>query len=117
MNSTPISSMLLIVLASFIGSCGMAFLKAGADKLSRNILRIFFNWRLSAGVVLYVISSAFFVMGMKHGELSILYPLVALGYIWALLWARIFFGEELTKSKLAGFALIIAGVIVLKAGG
>ena len=109
--------MLLIVLASFIGSCGMAFLKAGADKLSRNLLHIVLNWRLSVGVLLYVISSAFFVMGMKRGELSILYPLVALGYIWALVWARIFFGEELTKSKLGGFALIIAGVIVLKAGG
>ena len=109
--------MLLIVLASFIGSCGMAFLKAGAYKLSRNLLHIVLNWRLSVGVLLYVISSAFFVMGMKRGELSILYPLVALGYIWALVWARIFFGEELTKSKLGGFALIIAGVIVLKAGG
>ncbi|HLJ49405.1 MAG TPA: EamA family transporter [Bryobacteraceae bacterium] len=116
MSDTPVSSMLLVIFASFIGSCGMAFLKAGANRLAFNVPALVRNWRLTAGVGLYVISSAFFVMGLKRGELSILYPLVSLGYIWALLWSRIFFGELMTKAKYAGFALIIAGVVVLNLG-
>jgi multidrug transporter EmrE-like cation transporter len=116
LTTTPVSSMVLIFVASFIGSCGMAFLKAGANRLALNIAGLLLNWRLAAGVGLYLVSSAFYVLGMKHGELSILYPLVSIGYIWALVWSRIFFGEALTKAKFAGFGLIIVGVIVLNLG-
>lgn len=116
MTTTPVSSMLLVILASFFGSIGMAFLKAGADRLTRSVAGILSNWRLSVGIGLYLASSAFFVMAMKHGELSILYPLVSLGYIWGLLWARMFFNEPLTKNKFAGLGLILAGIVILNLG-
>jgi drug/metabolite transporter (DMT)-like permease len=56
------------------------------------------------------------VFGLKHGELSVLYPIVSLGYIWTLLWSRLFFGEKLTKSKIAGLALILIGVLFVGLG-
>lgn len=113
---TPISSMLLVVVASFFGSFGAVFLKAGANHLTRSVQGLILNWRLTAGVLLYLTSSVFFVMGQKQGELSILYPLVSLSYIWTLLWARIVFGEPLTRSKFGGLALILAGIVFLNLG-
>ncbi len=108
--------MLLVVVASFFGSFGAVFLKAGANNLSRSIQGLLLNWRLCLGVLFYLTSSVFFVMGQKQGELSILYPLVSLGYIWTLLWARVFFHEPLTKAKFGGLALILAGIVCLNLG-
>jgi len=116
MNGTPVSSMILVMTASFFGSFGMAFFKGGANSLTRNLRSILLNWRLAVGIFFYMISSVFFVLGVKHGQLSVLYPLVSLGTIWTLLWARIFFGEPLTRTKFAGVALILAGIVFLNLG-
>ncbi len=113
---TPVSSMALVAVGSFIGSFGAVFLKAGAVRIERNIAALVANWRLMAGIFLFCLSSVFFVLGLKHGELSVLYPIVSLGYIWTLLWSRLFFGEQLTKSKLAGLALILIGVLFVGMG-
>ncbi len=42
--------------------------------------------------------------------------MISLGYIFTLLWSRIFFGEPLTKSKFAGVGLILVGIVFLAAG-
>ena len=113
---TPVESMLLVLFASFIGSFGAVFLKWGAGRISRNLKTIILNWRLAAGVALYLISTVFYLMALKRGELSILFPMVSLGYVWTLLWSKLFFGEPFTHRKFAGLALIFAGLIVLNLG-
>ena len=113
---TPVSSILLVVVASLFGSFGMVFFKAGAANLTAGIRSLIFNWRVFLGILLYLMSSVFFVLGMKHGELSILYPLVSLGTVWTLFWSRIFFGEQLTKAKFAAVGLIVAGIVFLNLG-
>ena len=114
--TTPVSSMAWVITGSFIGSFGAVFLKGGAQRLERNLRSIVTNWRLAAGVASYLISSAFFVFGNKEGELSVLYPLVSLGYMWTLLWSRLFFGEKITRTKVIGLALILAGVSLIGVG-
>ena len=116
MSATPVSSMLLVVVASVFGSFGMVFFKAGSRNLGGGLHRLILNWRLFAGIALYLLSSVFFVLGMKRGEVSILYPLVSLSTVWTLLWARLFFGEALTKQKFAAVGLILAGIVVLNLG-
>ncbi len=108
--------MLLVVMASFIGSFGAVFLKAGAGRLHRNLDSLFFNWRLMVGVALFLLSSYFFVLGVREGELTVLYPMVSLGYIFTLFWSRLFFGEPFTRSKFVGLGLIIAGIVLLSLG-
>lgn len=108
--------MLLVLLASFIGSFGAVFLKSGAKRLHRQWQTLLFNWRLAAGVVCFVLSSIFFVMGVRTGELTVLYPMVSLGYIWTLLWSRIFFGEPFTRNKFLGVGMILAGIVCLGLG-
>lgn len=114
--TTPLSSMVLVLIASFIGSFGAVMLKSGAQRLSRGWQSILFNYHLAAGIALFVLSSAFYMLGVRNGELTILYPMVSLGYIWTLFWSRIFFGEPLTRSKFAGLALILVGIVFLGLG-
>lgn len=113
---TPMASIWLVLLGAFIGSFGAVFLKAGSHTMRRNWKSLLLNWKLGAGVFTYLLSSIFFVMGMKHGEVTILYPLVSLGYVFTLLWSRLFFNEPLTRIKFAGIGIIMIGVVLLNLG-
>jgi drug/metabolite transporter (DMT)-like permease len=116
MTGTPVSSMLLVLVASFVGSFGAVFLKSGASRLHFNLKHLVTNYPLALGVGLFLLSSYFFVLGVRRGELSVLYPLVSLGYVWTMLWSRLFFGERLTRNKCAGLLLILAGIAFIGLG-
>ena len=113
---TPIESILLVLLASFVGSFGTVFMKAGADRLERSIRGVLTNWRLPVGVMIYLISFAMYTAAVKTGELTILYPMVSLGYLWTLIWSRLIFKEPLTRNKFIGIGMILLGVVVLNLG-
>jgi drug/metabolite transporter (DMT)-like permease len=113
--TTPLSSMALVFVGSIIGSFGAVFLKSGAARLRDGFWRIL-NVQLAAGVALFLLSSVFFILGIRRGELSVLYPMVSLGYVWTLLWSRLFFREALTPQKFVGLGLILLGVFFVGLG-
>jgi len=113
---TPFHSVLLVLLASFVGSFGAVFLKSGSGRLHREIRSLLVNWRLALGVTLFLVSSYFFVLAMREGELSILYPINAFAYVWVMVWSRLFFKEPITHRKVAGLVLILVGIFVLNLG-
>ena len=116
MRTTPLSSIALVLIAAFIGSFGAVFLKSGAERLHRQIHTLVFNWRLALGVLAFLVSSMFFVAGVKNGELTILYPMASFGYVWTLLWSRLFFGEKFTRNKFLGVFMILVGIACLGLG-
>lgn len=113
---TPFSSILLVFGASLVGSVGAAFLKSGAEHLHRDLRSLLTNWRLAAGVVFFLASSILYLKGIKKGELTVLYPMVSLGYVWTLVWSRLFFGEPFTRAKLTGVGVILCGIVLLAMG-
>ena len=115
MSPELLRAMGLVFAASIIGSFGAVFLKMGANRLTGSILS-FLNSRLLVGVCLFLGSSVLYAAGIKEGELSVLYPMVSLGYIWTLLWSRLFFKEPFTAGKFAGLGLILLGVFLVGLG-
>jgi drug/metabolite transporter (DMT)-like permease len=113
---TPVSSMVLVLIASIFGSFGAVFLKMGAEKLKSGLMNII-SWQAGLGVALFLMSSVFFVAGIKNGELSVLYPMVSLGYVWTLLWSRLFFKEPVTKQKFLALGMILTGIVFIAALG
>ncbi len=114
--NTPISSIIWVSIGAVIGSLGAAGLKAGANQLQFNIPALLKNWKLALGLALYLISTVFYVKGISRGEISVLFPLVSLGYIWTAIWSKLFFGESMTRSKYLGLGLILAGCVLLGLG-
>ena len=51
MSKTPLSSIVLVLLASVVGSFGAVFLKLGAAHLKRGF-RYIVNWQLAFGIAL-----------------------------------------------------------------
>jgi drug/metabolite transporter (DMT)-like permease len=114
--TTPTSSIALVLVGSVIGSVGALFLKFGAHAIGRHWTSVAYNWKLAVGVLTYMLSSLLFVKGMSNGELSVLFPMVSLGYICSLVWSRLFFNEMITKLKICGMALILAGIVFVSFG-
>jgi multidrug transporter EmrE-like cation transporter len=108
-------SMVMVFLAGIVGSFGAVFLKLGAMRLNKSVLS-FVNSRLILGVSLYLGSTVIYLSALKGGELSVLYPMVSLGYIWTLLWSKLFFGESMNRYKIGGLGLIVAGVVLVGIG-
>jgi len=115
-NNTPFSSMAWVLGASFFGSFGALFLKIGAGKLQRNLASLMTNWRLGLGIGFYLFSSVLFVLGVRRGELSVLYPMVSLGSVWTLFWSRLILGEPLTREKFIALGMILCGIALLGLG-
>lgn len=113
--TTPLSAMGLVLAGSVVGSFGAVFLKLGAERLKRGLIHVV-SWPSLAGVAFYVLSSVLFVAGVRKGELSVLYPMVSLGYVCALVWSRIFFQERLTREKFLAVGLIVFGICLIGVG-
>lgn len=113
---TPMSSIILVLFSSFIGSFGAVGLKLGAERLGGGLAKMLTNYWLATGIALYLFSSVFYMMGIAQGQLTVLYPMVSLGYVWALLWARLIFKERFTLAKVGGLFLIVLGVALINMG-
>jgi multidrug transporter EmrE-like cation transporter len=114
--TTPFSSMAWVLGGAFVGSFGAVFLKLGALRIEGSLASIATNWRLALGVGFYLLSAVFFTMGIRTGELSVLFPMVSLGSVWTVMWSRLFLGESFTRAKALALALILTGVTLLGLG-
>jgi drug/metabolite transporter (DMT)-like permease len=114
--TTPLSSIAWVSVGSVIGSLGAVGLKAGAKHLDLNTRALITNWKLALGLGLYLLSTVFFIKGISHGEISVLFPLVSLSYLWTTIWSKLFFGESFTRPKFLGLGLILVGCALLNLG-
>ena len=106
----------LVMTATLIGSFGPILLKkASSGKLS-SISSLIKNYFLFGGVALYAIGTLLFIPALRGGDLSVLYPFVALTYVWVSLLSVRFLGEKMNLVKWMGISLIIIGVSFIGVG-
>ena len=75
------------------------------------------NLQLLIGYALYGINTLLLVLALREGELSMLYPIIALTYVWVILLSYTLLHEPQNWYKNAGICAIVAGVAVLGRGG
>lgn len=75
------------------------------------------NIPLLCGYTLYGMSTVLLVVALKDGELSMLYPIIALTYVWVTALSFFLLHETVNLFKLTGITIIVIGVAVLGKGG
>ena len=75
--------------------------------------KILTNLPLFGGLACYGISTILLVLALRYGELSVLYPIIALTYVWVAILSVGFLGESVNVFKLLGLLFIVLGVGVL----
>lgn len=112
--ATTLFEITLIIISSLAGGTAPIFIKKGTNMIhSFNIWKIIFNCGIVAGIFCYGMSYIISIPAFKYGDLTILYPLISLSYVWASLFSIKFLGEKMNKIKWSGIALIIAGVFFI----
>ncbi len=74
------------------------------------------NWSLWSGLILYGFSTMLLILALRDGELSLLYPVISLTYVWVTIMSVMVFHETINVFKVAGITVICAGVALLGKG-
>jgi len=111
-------AVLIVLACTLMVGAAQVLIKLGANRLGeaglmQTLIGILTIPQLFAGYFLYGIFAVLLIYALRHGELSILYPLIALGYVWVSILSVLVFHETMNGMKIAGVAIIIAGVAVL----
>lgn len=71
------------------------------------------NLPIFGGLSCYVVSVVVWILALSRVEVSMAYPMLSIGYVVNALLAWFLFGEAVGPQRLAGIAVIIAGVIIV----
>ncbi len=103
-------SIIIVLIGTIIISFGQISLKSGMNNWKLDINSILTNYILILGIILYLGSGLIFTIALKYGNLSSLYPINALAYVWVSLLSPYFFNDQMNIMKWLGIAFIIGGV-------
>jgi len=106
------------VICTLLGAAGQVLIKLGAAQLgaSTSPIAMITNPLLLSGYLLYGLMTVLFVFALRDEELSLLYPIIALTYVWVTGLSVWLFRETFNLAKGVGVATIVAGVSLLGRG-
>ena len=109
-------NVLMMAGATLISAMAQILMKIGMTHFSLNLLAILTNVPLIAGYALYGLFTLLMVLALREGELSLMYPIISLSYVWVTALSYFIFHDTLSPLKLVGIAGIMAGVAMLGRG-
>ena len=114
-------SIALVVFCTFIGAAAQMLMKIGAKNLPPvsvtamlgNPLIILSDIPLLGGLSCYGVFTLLLIFALRDGELSVIYPVIALTYVWVTFLSIVIFHETLNPFKACGVVVIVLGVAIL----
>ena len=71
------------------------------------------NFPLIFGYSLNAVNALLLILALRDGQLSTLYPIIALTFVWVNLLSMYLFGDHMNFWKAGGILLVVSGVAVL----
>ncbi|MBI4447618.1 EamA family transporter [Candidatus Woesearchaeota archaeon] len=112
-----------LILLSVVGvSAGQLLLKYGMNSLAidfglANLLnafvQVFSNVFVLLGLLTFFVSSILWLVVLSKTDLSLAYPLLAIGYIVVVVASWLFLGESIGLTRVLGIVIICGGVFLL----
>jgi multidrug transporter EmrE-like cation transporter len=122
-------SFLLMFFCTLIGAAAQMLIKQGSGQIGTHVtlsdlmrhpllfvrfgLNMVTNTKLFFGYACYGINVLLIAVALKGRELSRLYPIIALTYVWVTFLSLALLDEHLNFFKSVGIAFIVGGVSVL----
>ena len=110
-------SVALVFSCTVLGALAQLLIKNGTARITGDLASIITNVPLIAGYSIYGINTLLMVLALKDGEMSMLYPIIALTYVWTTLLSYTVLGEPSNAYKNIGITIIVIGVAVMGRGG
>jgi len=107
-------SIALVFICTLFGAAAQVFMKIGGSQIhGLDPVRLLADLPLLTGYAFYGVNTILLMLALRDGELSKLYPVIALTYVWVNILSMAFFHEQLNAWKICGIASIVLGVSVL----
>lgn len=111
-------SVALVFCCTIFGAAAQLLIKSGANTLTHTgLTAMLTSLPLIAGYTLYGISTILLVLALRNGQLSLLYPVISLTYVWVTALSVVVFKESLNPYKVLGVGIIVLGVGILGKDG
>jgi drug/metabolite transporter (DMT)-like permease len=113
----------MVVAFTLVAAAAQPLFKQGAARIGDNltlaglIATLITDYPLIIGLVMYGFGASLMILALRHGELSVLFPIISLSYVWVAILSVLIFHESMNVIKVAGIATIILGVAILGRGG
>lgn len=115
---------LFVLLAEVCTSIGQLCFKRSINNLGGNssqfspakpffFRKLLVKPMLWAGIISMVLGLTSWISALSIGDLSIVYPLGSIQYVFILFASHFFLGETISRMKLIGTVLVILGIIFI----
>jgi drug/metabolite transporter (DMT)-like permease len=117
----PLKVFLILLVAIVTTAAGEMLTKAGLDHLTQQLgepfsfkwsilWRTFTNWMVLLGFVLIFGAAVLWLVVISRVNLSLAYPILALGYVFTVFASWLILHEPLTWQKVVGSVVVCLGV-------
>jgi uncharacterized membrane protein len=114
--STTLWAIGLVILSTLFSALGPILFKKGSTRFNLNPFTQIKNYYLIGGIIVYTLGLIAFIPSLRGGNLSVLYPILSLKYVWVTLLSIFILREVVTKKQWAGIVLIISGILLVTIG-
>ncbi len=83
----------------------------------KTLFHVFTNWQVGIGLILYALSTLFWLSALSKKDLSYVYPFVAGTYILVLALSYFILKENFGLDRLLGAAIVITGLVIIVRSG
>jgi len=114
-------NVIIIILSGILcASLGQVFWKLGMNAVGAidnfsisGIVSMFLNPLVFLGLLMYGLSTIFWLIALSQKDLSYVYPFIALTFIIVLLLSKFLLHENVGLYRIVGTLIIIAGLIIV----
>jgi multidrug transporter EmrE-like cation transporter len=113
-----------LILSSLLAAAGQVTWRLGLkgtgtfDSLDPGtLIHVFTNWQVDLGLVLYGLSTLFWLSALSKKDLSYVYPFVAGTYLFVLVLSYFVLKENFGLERVFGAALVLTGLVIIVRGG
>jgi len=108
-------SLIFLLCATLLGAIATLILKRGVDK-TKSFRKLFKETSLLGGFFIYAISVVLYIFVLRKEELSVVYPLASMTYIWTTFFSVKYLGENMNFWKWFSLFGIILGAFLIGVG-
>jgi drug/metabolite transporter (DMT)-like permease len=110
-------SAIIVAACTVLNAVAQILFKLAVRNLVLTPAGVLSNVPLIAGIACYGLFTIAMVLALREGELSLLYPIIALSYVWVTLLTYWLLKETPNAYKNLGILTIVIGVAILGRGG
>lgn len=105
---------LMVSCCTVVCAAAQILMKIGTSRITHlDPIALLTNVPLVAGYALYGVFCLMMILALRDGELSLIYPIISLAYIWVTVCSYFLFHDTLNPLKLIGIGSVILGVAML----